>query len=336
MNIKSFKFSLFNFSLLCIILTLPNFTLSQKLVEKSKHSFKETTLTFYSYSEGKENAKKAIEFAFIGDFKNRKPVIFFIEGSGHYSSFTIDDSLNIKYIFSNELFSFLDKYNILIVGKFGIPIVSTKSAQEKSFQYYDSLGKLPVEYLVNTNLATSVQVFGSIIDKISKLNKTPKFLVMGHSQGSRIAIELAKHPNVIGTVYMSSDPLGRLGSVLDEEYSLFEKRNDERYDYYLGLVKNGSNSTDSVFREDTYNNWKSFAYPSLISISQTKKPLLITFGDLDKNCPNCYVYDLLPSYFSNIEVIKYKGLDHSYYDIEENSHWDSLYKDIRKWDEQFH
>jgi len=64
---------------------------------------------------------------------------------------------------------------------------------------------------------------------------------------------------------MSCDLLGRLASVLDSKYSLFKKRNKERYNFYLNMVTDNS---DSLFREETHFVWKSFTYPSIITICQ--------------------------------------------------------------------
>lgn len=305
---------------------------AQEIIDKNQYQFQNSIITFSRLSiekSKKNNIEGEIDFAIIGDLKNKKPILFLVEGSGNYSSFLINDSSKLNYIYPNGIFNFLDNYNIVIAGKFGIPLVRNVREIKDDYLYYDSTGNVPKEYLLNTNLETSVYFYKAIITEILKKSTKKEFVTIGHSQGARIALELANHKKAKACIYMSSDPLGRFASVLDSEFSSFENRNNERYDYYLDMVKNGNN--DSLFRNETTLAWKSFTYPSIISMGKMKVPLLITYGDMDKSCPNCYIYDILPLHFTYIDVKKYKNLDHSYFDKNDLSHFDEVYSDILNW-----
>lgn len=285
-------------------------------------------VNFYTFQIKKTlNEYYSLDAAIIGEFKNNKPLMFYIEGSSRSPSFVIDNKYQIQYIGPNEILKFTDYYNFVILGKPSIPILLEINKLDKNNLFLDTLGNIPNDYTFNNNLTEYVKSYNLIIDTFCKLNLNSKCIVMGHSQGARIALELHSNNNIKGIIYLSSDPLGRFAS----EFDNLQKNDIERYKFYCQALEFGNNDLNCVLRNDTYYTWQSFSKPSLLTMNLVKKPILITYGGQDKSCPNCYIFDILPIYFKNIFVLKYENLDHNYFDDKMTRHFDIVYSQIISW-----
>jgi hypothetical protein len=285
-------------------------------------------VNFYTFKfKSVDNQFYNLEASLIGEFDNHKPLMFYIEGSSRSPSFILNNDNQIQYFGANEILKFTEYYNFVILGKPAIPIKLHVNKLDENNLYLDSLGNIPSAYTLNNNLDQYIKTYNTIIDTLCNLNYNKRSFVMGHSQGARIALELHANSNIKGIVYMSCDPLGRFASEFDNT----DQNDVERYEFYCQALSYGNNDLNCLLRNDTYYTWQSFAKPSILTMNTIEKPILITFGDQDKSCPNCYIFDIIPIYLKNIEVIKFENLDHNYFDNEMNRNFNKVYDQIITW-----
>ena len=247
-----------------------------------------------------------LEAIFIGNIDTIKPLIIFIPGSQPVPLFfTKKETENELYsMFPPEIISKRKDFNYLLLSKPGIKSIAKINELDQNYFILDSIThKPPLEYTTYNNLEFYTEAFNILIDYLTIKKNTTNIIVIGHSQGSRIATDVSKNIKVNKLVYMSSDPLGRMSFIYDVEYSKFKSRNDEKLEYYEKLMN--KDYSDSMFYGETYKSWKSFSNPAIGTLVNLNKQILIVYGDMDENCPNCYIFSFLPDFYTNITTLKY-------------------------------
>jgi len=274
------------------------------------------------------NSSDTLDFLITKKEKTDQLIVF-IPGSLPYPSF-IENEKGIHLIWSQTI---LEQPNsdLLCFAKPGIPVLLKQTELDSNYQYLNSNGKPFPYYLLNDNLDWYIKNYSDALNKLLKKRQYKKITVIGGSQGARIALELALNKNITHLVIMSCDPLGRIATMIDAEYSDFENRNMNRINAYIETAKSNNNSTDTLRMNNTYLSWQSFSKPMLITLSKLKIPIRIVYGTLDKNCPNCYIYDLLPNYLPTISVAKYEDLDHIYTNSTGEQLHHQVHEDVFKW-----
>jgi pimeloyl-ACP methyl ester carboxylesterase len=212
-----------------------------------------------------------------------------------------------------------------------VPVLIDQCKLDSNLLFLDKNGKPFSKYMLADNLDWYTLNYNKVIDFISERNNYERITIIGGSQGARIALELALNESITGLVFMNCDPLGRIASRIDAEYSNLETRNINRIESYLNIAKCKTNTLDSLQMNDTQYSWMSFSKPCLLTFAVLNIPTLIVYSDRDSNCPNCYVYDLLPNYKSNIELLKCPGLNHFQIDSEGINHEDSIFEEVNRW-----
>lgn len=271
-----------------------------------------------------------VEGIFVGNKDEKKPLILFIQGSEPVPLFcSVGDTIYYPLV-PHQIIEKKEFFNFVFLSKPGVPALTDIKELDKNYYYLDQLSKkTPSQYIKNNTLPYYNHIYSSLIKELNKINEYSELIVMGHSQGARVVAELSTNVLVDKIVYMSADPLGRIAIQYDKEYAIFKERNDEKLTFYNSLFD--SKKADSLYRGDTYDSWKSFSIPSIITLTQSKVPLLIVYGRMDENCPNCYIFSFLPNYFENIYVIAYKNYDHNFFDTQRKNNWDIVINDVCKW-----
>lgn len=152
-----------------------------------------------------------------------------------------------------------------------------------------------------------------------------KVILMGHSQGARIVAEMVETKEIDKFIYLSASPIGRL---------FYAGVDSAAYDKIVETETPVSELEEHFEQGDSYKTWRSFSYSPIISISQTKKPFMIIYGDEDKSCVQCDLFNSLSWKNSKIFVKKYKGLNHVFSDSNRKSHWGLVLSDIDRWIDQ--
>lgn len=272
-----------------------------------------------------------LEGAFIGDRNSRRPLILFVQGSGPVPLFGSVGDTVFHPLFPWQLLQDTTQFNFILLSKPGIPAVCSLGRLDERYYYHaeGKAGPAPETYLSHNTLGFYHSAYAALLDHMNEICNCTDITVMGHSQGARIAAELANHPAVDRLVYMSADPLGRMATLYDGEYAKFKQRDPERLSFYQGLMDPAH--ADSVFMGERYASFRSFAKPSILSLAKAKVPVLVIYGDLDESCPNCYVLSLLPQWCPEIHVLHYSGYDHNYFDLQGTNHWGDVVKDVYDW-----
>lgn len=272
---------------------------------------------------------KQIEYAVYGELDKNKSTVFFIEGSLPTSSyFKYKDT--VYYTGPNEIMDLSIEFNLIILGKPAVPILIDYGLMNDDLVYRDSNGLIPKDYLLNDNIDFYTESYSSIVNQLVKDFNLNDLYIFGHSQGSRIAAELAlSNDNIKGVILSSIDPLGRIATMIDKSYANFEKKDKTKF--LQSVIRDGTNSLDSTFMESTYYSWQSFSYPLIITMSKIEKPILMAYGTVDLNCPNCYIYSYLVTYIPNFDFLSYEGYNHNFFDNKGNKQWGEVIRDVECW-----
>jgi pimeloyl-ACP methyl ester carboxylesterase len=270
-----------------------------------------------------------IQYALHGAFEEGKKTVFFVGGSLPTSRY-LKYNDTVYFTASQEILKLAFEYNLVVLGKPNIPILLDYKYVTKDHIYRDSTGSTPVEFLLNDNMAFYVESYNEIINQVSEEFELSDLYIFGHSQGSRIAANVAlRNDKIKGVILSSVDPLGRIATMIDKNYANFEKK--DKTEFLQSVVSDGSNSTDSTFMNSTYYSWQSFSYPLIITMSKIEIPILMVYGTRDVNCPNCYVYGYLDTYNPNFYSLSYEGYNHNFFDDKGVKHWGEVIKDITSW-----
>lgn len=290
--------------------------------------------TKYANFEGEVFTLKTNDFSlegiFLGERNVSKPLLLFISGSQPVPLYCHTTDSVYYPLVPHQLIEYVETYNFVMLSKPGIPALVNLTRLNQDYYYLvgDS-GKVPPKYQKHNNLPFYMLAYNALINSLGIISSYSELIIMGHSQGSRIVAELTANSKVDKIIYMSADPLGRIATVYDREYSNFKSRNNDTLQFYNSLFQ--AEKSDSLFWGDTYKAWRSFSRPPILSLTQSKVPTLIVYGKMDTSCPNCYVFSFLPSYFENIEVFDYENFDHNYFDENGKNNWGAVLEDVFYW-----
>lgn len=270
----------------------------------------------------------SLEGAFIGDQTAKRPLIIFIPGSGPVPVYcSLADTAFIP-LFPHQLLD--PRFNFILLSKPGIPAFCKQQELDSSYYYMEpTTGKEPETYLAHNTLGFYRQAFSSLLDALPRSVQVSQVVMMGHSQGARIAAEFTDDPRVDKVVYMSADPLGRIATLYDQEYVKYNQRDPEKAKLMDAIFLPAN--ADSTLMRERYNSFASFSKPSIIGLSKATRPTLVVYGDMDKSCPNGYALAHLDQYVSAISVRCYPGLDHNYFDAHRKNHWREVVQDVMDW-----
>jgi esterase/lipase len=271
-----------------------------------------------------------IEGIFLGDKTKKKPLIIFIQGSEPIPLYCSTNDTTYIPLVPHQLIEQKNIFNFIFLSKSGVPALADISGLDSKYYFIDKETKtIPKKYTQNNTLEFYCYAYSNLIKELSKYFNYSQLIVIGHSQGARVAAEISINPLINKIVYMSADPLGRIATRYDKEYSLFNERNDDKLTFYKSFFD--SDKSDSIYMGETYKSWKSFSKPSIIALAKSKVPTLVVYGEMDKNCPNCYIFSFLPNYYKNIDIMSYKDFDHNYFDLKGKNNWNIVVNDVYKW-----
>lgn len=284
-----------------------------------------------------------------GDEDVKKPLLVYFQGSlarplliqyPQHNNYVYD----MAFPFSTE--KILDAYHIAVIAKPFIPVLVPEKDLDASYSYVEEDGKNPEAYLKHNNLEYMVARNQFVVDFLNKLPRIEKneIILIGVSEGSRIAFEVAQNSKTIKAVaLLSANPFGRyLNTVAQqrtEEATADFLKEDEAFAYWKTIAqhKDENNYSDGG---DTYKSWFAYSQPYNDALLKLKKPVFFGYGTKDPAVPyyDLFAFQVLQAKQSNIHVTTYQGLDHSFYRVDENgvvdhevSFFDHVVKDIINW-----
>lgn len=291
--------------------------------------------------------KDTISFLTTNTEKKRaKPTILFLQGSLAKPIIFHDSTGASVTAFPFEIEQYLDKFNFIIISRYGIPLVG--SYEKDTDGYLNEAGKVPDEYIKNDNLNYRTFQAKTVVDYLYKQKWVQKdsIFVIGHSEGYRVAAKLSENNRKIAKlVCMSANPFNRIAeyvlkSRIETLFTSSDSILQKEIDQDIESFKNISNDID-VYKNDPelYNRMSYNSVLSFESLLKFENPILVTYGTEDLGSLN---NDMLPFLLrkKKLTMFVYPDLDHNYNkketdkdgnELESSYHWDSVFGDIQNW-----
>ncbi len=284
-----------------------------------------------------------------GDENIKKPLILYIQGSlarPLIINYPEDNNYKYSLAFPFDTKILLNKYHLAVVSKPFIPVTVDVDSLNKQFEYIQPKDKkIPVNFLKNNNLNYYKKRFKRIVNYLNSLSfvKKNNLIVLGHSEGSRIAFAISKQKPVKALIYLSGNPFGRYMNIvqrnrLDEKDTDFLKK-DRVFDYWKKIKKN-KDKNNYELGGDTYVSWYLYSKPYFKKFLKIKKNVFIGYGTKDFSAPynDLFKFYVLLKNKTNFNIQTYQGLEHSFYKMDETGkiHHDKSYfnlviQDVLKW-----
>ena len=286
---------------------------------------------------------------------SKKATIIFCQGSLPIPLIIIDKDITFIPCLNNFNYRGLsEKYNIIVISMPHTPPVATKEQLNNQYQYVPNVeqgAKFDSIYLRDNYKENYVARANCVIGFLKKQKCVDKnrIAIFGHSQGSYIAVELAKqNPFVRGVGYSGGTPAGRFSLFIRQQRRSViskiitaeqgQKNIEEYYRTWKSYCKGVDPKGDSA---DKAKTWTSFTLPLWDDLIRLKTPIFIPYGTEDlESSEGC---ELLPLYFetagkTNYLMKPYVGCGHNFEEISaegisnfDKMHWDDVMNSFTKW-----
>lgn len=281
-----------------------------------------------------------------GDENIAKPLFFFCQGSLPIPLIiTAGKTTYPTYPFDTR--KLCEKFHLVIVGKPGVPLIADIEELYPDLSYIDkSTGIPPIAYSNNNQLGYYVERNLFVVKWLMKEKNVSAGLlvVAGHSQGARIALEMAaESKQVTHLIYAGGNPCGQIMSMVSSTRQR-ENRNDSAtfaendFRFYEAIVNDTENIDAS--NGDSFRSIYSFSKSSMNTFHSLKIPVLVCYGSLDTSCPfNDYLRaESIRQGKKNMDFFSYIGLDHNFFGVKETGeldhddfNWDKVAEDWLNW-----
>ncbi|WP_445721845.1 hypothetical protein [Flavobacterium sp.] len=310
--------------ILLIFLLFSQFLNSQNL------KIEDLGLRHFQYNFKNENVSVLFKSK-KGDENIKKPLILYIQGSlARPLIINYPKNKNYKYViaFPFETNQILEKFHIAVISKPYIPYLTNVENLDNDYCFQDTISKkAPLNFLKNDNLNYLTNRDIKILHYLKKLSfvNGKKIILLGHSEGSRVAFEIAKSKKIkiSKLIYLSGNPFGRYINL-----ALEKRRNqtisdllkeDDIFDYWKTIQKNKNidNYTDGG---DTYKSTYIYSQPYDQDFLKLTIPVFIGYGTKDLVAPynDLFFFYALNANKSNFYFKPYVGLEHSFYPVNDN------------------
>jgi pimeloyl-ACP methyl ester carboxylesterase len=285
------------------------------------------------------------------NLKDKKPkkLLLFCQGSLPIPLLPVQQGATYgPFPFNTAIFD--EEYILLCISKPGIPVQTDKV--DNKFEYKPG-GHLTAEYIEKDYLDYYVRAANKVIHYALKQpwSKKTGIVLLGHSQGYRVAARIARKCKHISKVVLASaNPYGRYHSMLGnlrvkspgsaEATETLLSDYEALYNNYTEFVQNRKNKK-YVKQNPEFKNWMSFNHPPAIEdLLQINIPILIIYGTKD---PASHDNDRLPMIFAeyekkNLTLKIYPGWEHNFFETYpdgspdiEMSHWDDVAGFVKSW-----
>lgn len=285
---------------------------------------------YYNLTDKKDNIDFVV-YKSQADIK--KPILLFCQGSQPVPLFLkmYDDTLDLSL--SNFDLNYLSKdYHVVVISRPFTPVIADTSQINYAYNYvtdkYNNPHSYDTLYLKNDTKEITARRANKVWKFLKKQEWVDKsnFIIAGHSQGSREAVEIAstnKDVTMIGLFGFS--PNGRYEESIYRNRKMAEKGeitweeadslNIEQLDFY----KRTLDDYENLKRPYLYS-WKSFNEPNLDKLLKLKIPIYVAYGSEDIVSINC---DFLPFEFAkegktNLTLKRYGGLEHNFFPVKDD------------------
>jgi len=279
------------------------------------------------------------------DTTKTKPTILFCQGSlpipliGKHK----DGS---SFIYATNNFDYKkisEKYNIIVISMPNTPVVADRKQLNHQYAYVpDTLKPYTVDrqYWKNNYLEKYVERDNRVLNFLRKQTWVDKnkIIIIGHSQGSHIALELAKqNQDIYALGYFGGNILGRYASIILQQRNAANSGKisqeeaqtniDDKYSWWKTVCRDTTEF--SIEKSDSKRAWKSFSQPDIELLTSIKTPLFIAYGTKDDGAQ---MGDVMPVFFelkgkTNYKMRPFVGCGHNFEEInpDGSSNWDKMH-----------
>ena len=293
------------------------------------------------------HASDTIQFIKINaDTLSQKPTILYCQGSlpipligiGKHGAF-------LTPINNFDYQTIAEGYNIIIISMPHTPIVADSNHVNSRFAYLPDPSKpyqYDIRYLEDNHLGKYVERGNTVLQFLREQTWVDKhrIILLGHSQGSHVAANLAEqNPDIWALGYFSGNVLGRLSQLIFQERDSAKtgklskeeaQDNIERhYQWWQNLCR-GTLTEEQT--GDPAHTWKSFSGSNIERLVALRMPVYVAYGTEDSGAQQC---DILPIFFelagkTNYQLRPFVGCGHNFEEITlaGESNWDKMYWDM--------
>lgn len=324
-----------------LIVVICGFINAQNKIKQFEH---------YNISDKKDN----IDFIVLRKDKDiKKPILLFCQGSLPVPLFLKDNNDTINLQLSNFDLDYMSKeYNVVVVSRPFTPVIVDTSEINSSYSYVTDKYNNPHSFDTSFQKNDTKEVTSRRVNKVWKFLKKQRwvdkteFIIAGHSQGSREAVEIASNNKDVTKIGLFGfSPEGRYKETIRqyriaaENGEISWRKADSLTLEWLEYYKSTLTDYDKLDRLFSYS-WKSFNEPSLPKLLKLKIPIYVAYGSNDIGAVNC---DFLPFYFArehkeNLTIKRYGGLEHNFFETDENRvpnydkpHWIEVMNQFIDW-----
>ncbi|MBL1408440.1 alpha/beta hydrolase family protein [Sphingobacterium faecale] len=288
------------------------------------------------------------------DIKEKKPVFLWCQGSlplPLYINFEKEGLWMMAGGISNFDYQEIVKYyHLVVVSMPYTPLIVEQKEVNDSYWYFGNSGdrNTPTlefqkgDYLENyTNRAIKV------LDFLKKQNwvDNSKLIVAGHSQGSKVALDLAlKYKRVSKLGLFGFNSFGRIDQLIRQARKDAENKNisweeaDKKIERLYQFYRDANEIQKRKENPDLIA-WHSFSTPTIERLVKIDKPIYLAYGTADIVSDLC---DLIPLYFireqkDNLTYKRYSNLEHNFFEVNEGKvdhekpHWKKVMATFVEW-----
>ncbi len=279
------------------------------------------------------------------DTTKTKPTILFCQGSLSIPLVVKfkDGKSIITSIGNFDYKTISEKYNIIVISMPNTPVVANRKELNHQYAYVPDTLKpyvVDMQYWKNNYLEKYVERGNIVLNFLRKQTWVDKnkIILIGHSQGSHIALELAKqNQDIYALGYFGGNILGRFGSMILQERNAastgkISQENaqtniNEKYKLWKTVCRDTTEF--SVEKSDSKQSWKSFSKPKIDDLTSIVTPIFIAYGTKDIGAQ---IGDIMPVFFelkgkTNYKMRPFIGCGHNFEDINPDgtSNWEKKY-----------
>ncbi|MDX2173186.1 MAG: hypothetical protein SFY56_08705 [Bacteroidota bacterium] len=331
---------------LLLILTFTTFSQSNCLIEG-------TEIRQFSI----KTKNDTIEFILPnGNIDTIKPVLLFCQGSLPIPLIIVlPNGERIIASLNNFDYKKISKnYHLVVISAPKTPLIVGLKNLNKQFCFVPDTSKQNIYsgmYINNNYLENYTARAKKVIAYLynQKWVDKKRIYILGHSQGSKVAIEASINNKKVSKVgYLSGNPMGRIDQLIREQreicksgkISIEESQKEIQGIYKMWENINSNPNSNSTEYGDPNRAWTSFSKPMLDKMLKLKQPLFVGYGTSDITASFC---DLLPIYFlcsgkTNFKHKPYLGLEHNFFEVDKEGrinynkcHWQNVLDDFIYW-----
>lgn len=284
---------------------------------------------------------------------SKKPILLFCQGSQPVPLFIDFGERGVFPVSLNnfDVKTMKEIYHVVVISMPKTPLIATEKNLNKSYSYVTDSSiqhSYANEYLEADYLENYVKRANHVHRYLKKQEwvDNSQLVVTGHSQGSRIAVELATvNKNITQIGLFGYNPLRRIDGVIynyriaAQQGRLSWQEVDSLQNQYYAFF-NEFQDEELLKNDATLRSWKSFSTNSINELLSLKIPIYIANGSNDYATFYC---DLLSLHFTekeknNLTLKRYPNLEHNFFEVDEygnvnysHGHWSEVMNEFIKW-----